>query len=431
MRIANHWTPRGFFLLAAALLLLPIRSAAADEPIVWLTGDKLRAQLEQKIGVDWGGTKGLTLRQAVTSLARSQKVAILLDRRVDPDQKIELSVADETLDAVFKLIADKKKIGVGQVGSAIYLGPTATAEKIRTLAALRHEEVLRLPSAERSRILRLRPQRWSDLATPRDLLAALAAETQIEIQGTEAIPHDLWAAADLPPANFVNRLTLIAGQFGLTFAFAEDGKSVRLVAIPATVVIEQTYPLRNGLSQRGAEIVKKLTDSLPGAKIEATANKLIVRGRAEDQDFVDSYLSGRPAKQTTVTPGKKVYQLTTSKPVGPLIEALGKKLDLEVKIDADAIKAAGLSLSKDVKVKVHDVSEDELLKAVLEPAGLTFVRRGKTIEVKPAKKYARREEARDLVAAVLAALSCRRSASERVRMLRLTARGADSPSSRS
>lgn len=381
---------RGF---AIALVVVSLASIAAgrllaadDEPVSWLTGEKLHAQLERKIGVDWGGTKGIAFRKAMASLARSQKVAILLDRRVDPDQKIELSLDDVSLDAALKTIAGKKDLGVALVGSTICLGPKGTAERLRTLAALRKEEALKLPSAARSRILQSRPMHWDDLATPRDLLAGLASETHLKIDGTERIPHDLWGAADLPPANFIDRLTLIAGQFDLTFDFTDDGATARLVDMPDAPTIEHSYPLRGGLAARGKEIEKKLVASLPAAKVEVTGDKLVVRGRAEDQDFVDTYLSGRPAKQTTVGGEKKVYQLKIVMAVGPLIRTLGKKMDLEVRIDEEAIKAAGLSLATEVQVNVKDVTADELLKAVLAPAGLAFERRGNAINIRPAKK---------------------------------------------
>jgi hypothetical protein len=355
----------------------------AEEPIAWLTGEKLKSQLEQKVGATW---EGIPFRRAITSLSRSQRVAILLDRRVDPDEKVDLSFTDVTLDAALELIAGKKQVGVAQVGPVIYFGPTMTAEKLRTLAALRREEALHLPSQARSRILQQQPMRWDDLAAPRDLLAKLSADAHVTVEGADRIPHDLWAAADLPAANFIDRLTLIAGQFDLTFSFADDGASVRLVEVPETVAIQKSYPLRGSTAARGKEIASRLAESLPGAKIEATADKLVVRGRAEDLDLVEAYLSGRTAKQTNVVPGQKVYQLSVVKPVGALLKALGPKLDLDIRIDEEAIKSAGLSLATEVKVDVKSASEDELLKAVLEPAKLTFERQGKIVEVKPANR---------------------------------------------
>ena len=67
-------------------------------------------------------------------------------------------------------------------------------------------------------------------------------ECHIEIQGTDRIPHDLWAAGDLPPLNLTDRLTLVAAQFDLTFAIDPTGESVSLVEMPATVEISRSYP---------------------------------------------------------------------------------------------------------------------------------------------------------------------------------------------
>ena len=301
----------GVLTFVAITALLAVRPAFAEEPVAWLTGDKLRAQLEQKVGATWEGNP---FRKAITNLSRSQRVAILLDRRVDPDEKTDISFSDVTLEAALKLIAGKKQIGFAQVGPVIYLGPTATAEKLRTLSALRREEALRLPAMARTRSLQQQSMRWDDLAAPRELLKKLSADTHISIEGMDRIPHDLWAAADFPPASFIDRLTLLAGEFDLTFSFADDGSSVRLDAMPEKVVIQHSYPLR-GAAGRGKEIAQRLAESLPGAQIDVAGDKLLVRGRAEDQDFVEAYLSGRPAKQTSVTPGQKVYQLSVVKPV--------------------------------------------------------------------------------------------------------------------
>ncbi len=364
-------------------VLFTFTAASADEPVAWLTGEKLKSQLEQNVGATW---EAIPLRRAITSLSRSQRVAILLDRRVDPDQKVDLSFTDVPLEKALKLIAGKLQIGVAQIGPVIYFGPTATAEKLRTLSALRHEEALRLPSPARSRILLQQPLRWDDETAPRDLLKRISSDAHVSIEASDRVPHDLWAAADLPPSNFIDRITLIAGQFDLTFSFTTDGTAVQLVEIPETVAIQKSYPLRGSTAGRGKEIASRLTESLHGAKIDATADKLVVRGRAEDLDFVEAYLSGRPAKQTTVVPGQKVHTLSVVKPVGALLKALGPKLDLDIRVDEDAIKAAGLSLSTEVKVEVTRVSEDELLTAVLAPAKLTFERHGKVIEVRPASR---------------------------------------------
>ena len=128
-------------------------ACAADPPVTWWTGENLRAALGQKIGVTWSN---ISLRRALTSLSKSRQVAIILDRRVDPDQKIELTLDDVPLDIALKRIAERAKIGVGQVGSVFYFGPEVSAKRIRTLSVLAHEELRKLPAAVRLRLLRLR-----------------------------------------------------------------------------------------------------------------------------------------------------------------------------------------------------------------------------------------------------------------------------------
>jgi hypothetical protein len=265
-----------------------------------------------------------------------------------------------------------------------YFGPEATARRIRTLAALAHDDVLKLPTAVRMRLLQLRPWRWDDASIPRELLAGLALQCEVKIDGSERVPHDLWGAADLPPLNFTDRLTLVVAQFDLAFHFSDDGETVKLIDMPNSVEIVHSYAVPSGPGQVVA-ILKKLGETLPGAHCEMVDKKLLVRGSAEDQEFVAAYLSGQTARKVTVGRGKKVYQLSIVMPVGKLIEKLGPRLDLDVRIDEAAVDAAGLSLKTEVKVDVKDASAEELLTAVLTPAGLTFDRQGRTVTVHPKK----------------------------------------------
>ncbi|HEX3999815.1 MAG TPA: hypothetical protein VHX65_14790 [Pirellulales bacterium] len=371
-------------ILCTATRPTPVRGN--EHPANWLTGETLCAQLDQKVSITWSSRSGVPLRQALMHLAQSQQVAILLDRRVDPDQKIEFTSDDRTLDATLKLIAAKLSIGVGQVGSVIYFGPELTAHKIRTLAALRYEDVRRLPVDARSNFTRLRPWKWDDLAMPRDLLGQLSKQCGIQIQGTDQIPHDLWGAADLPPMNFCDRLTLVAAQFDLTFSLDPAGHSVRLEPIPSSVEISHDYALSSTIEGGPRAFAAKMSKSLAGAKVVYSAGKLTVRGSAEDQDFVRTLLAGGRAKQTTVTKGEKRYTLpVASMAVGDLIRALGHRLKLDVQVDDAAIQAAGLSLNTEVKVNVNNATEDELLHDVLDPAGLTFDRKAGGITVRPKK----------------------------------------------
>ena len=70
------------------------------------------------------------------------------------------------------------------------------------------------------------------LYAPRELLTHLVEQAGVDLLGGQQVPHDLWAAADLPALTWVDRVTLIVNQFDLTFEVVPGGRSVRLIPVP-------------------------------------------------------------------------------------------------------------------------------------------------------------------------------------------------------
>ncbi|HZZ27839.1 MAG TPA: hypothetical protein VFE46_07500 [Pirellulales bacterium] len=374
-------------LLACMFLLLPSmlsggffkfansQSAAAENN--WLTDGSLHQALAQRVGIAWSN---LPIRKALESLSKTQKIAIVLDRRVDPNQKIELAFEDVPLLEALGRIASRLQMGVTMLGPVAYFGPISTVLRLRTLAALRSDEASRLSPTERLRWTQAKPWKWPALSAPHDLLAALGNENGVQINGLDRIPADLWAAADLPPLTLPQRLTIVLAQFDFTYEPTADGTSLQIVSMPEKPVIERSYSV-SGVSEVAAQLrqIKMLAD----AQIEVIGSKLMVRGRQEDQEAVNDMLSGRTAHRSNVSEGRKVYTLRVELPVGELLEALAKQMGVEIQLDRPAIAAAGISLETKVKVDVKQVSADELLHAVLEPVGLKYVQHDNVFEIKP------------------------------------------------
>ncbi len=323
--------------IAAALILGQPGPASADSP--WLSGEALRNVLSQKVTVVWSN---IPVRQAMEGLSKSQKVAILLDRRIDPDRRIELSLDDVTLADGLKQIASRLGVGTTMLGPVAYFGPTSAADRLRTVAAMRQHDAEKLPPTIRARWNQSHAWKWGDLAAPRDLVAALAQEAGAAILNPQAVPADLWAHADLPPLTLSERLTLLLAQFDLTYEMSADGTSIRMVPIPENLPLEQ--------------LAEPATEKSPAA----TPGHRIVVGEA-----------------------RKVYSLQVELPVGQLLQALEPRMGLEIHVDKEAIAAAGKSLDTKVKIDVKDVGDEELLRAVLEPAGLAFTRKDNVVDVKP------------------------------------------------
>jgi hypothetical protein len=346
----------------------------------WATGPALQEQLAESTNIIW---VEVPLRQALESLARNKNVAILLDRRVDPDQKIDISLHQTRLRNILEAIAEKYNLGLSMVGPVAYFAPPEAARKVRTLVALRQDDIRRLTSGAVKKFFAQKPMAWDDFSQPRELLEKLGAENGVRITALEQIPHDLWAAADLPPLDLVERLTLLAGQYDLTFQVSADGSRVILLPAPEQVELARTYQV----GRQAQTTAEKYASLAPRARIKIDGQRIIVTGTIEDHERISA--PHDPAERDTVKPAnpdftQKRYELTVvEKPIGPLVEQLARQLNLELKIDRQAIDQAGISLDQRVSFSVKNATVDDLLRTALQKTGLKFIRRGKTLQIEP------------------------------------------------
>jgi hypothetical protein len=304
-------------------------TAAASDP-AWVTGLALTRQLAAPVGVVWAK---VPLATATGGLSRAEHVAAILDRRVDPDQRVDLTLSSVPLGTALEKIAASRQLGVTFLGPVAYFAPPEAAARLRTIAAARAKEIRRLPPAIARRLLRSGPLAWADFSAPQDLLTELGRQGGVEIAGLERVPHDLWAAADLPPLSWSDRVTLIVHQFDLTFEVARDGSSIHLVPLPqATAEEKRVRPLPRAVGQPAAEV---------------RLSRLAVH----------------------------------EKPLGPVLEQLAQRLQFELCIDRSALEAAGISLDQRVSVEVEGTTLDEALAQLLRKTPLTFRHRGNVVEV--------------------------------------------------
>ena len=143
--------------------------------------------------LDWGD---VPLRDRLTEFGKKYGVPVFLDRRVDPDQKIELSARDLPVEGVLALAAEKLKLGTCTIGKVHYIGPKGMADVLPALVALRKRELAQSPA--RAAWNKSKELKWKEASSPRELAAALAEEAGATLENPEQIPHDLWPAYDLP-----------------------------------------------------------------------------------------------------------------------------------------------------------------------------------------------------------------------------------------
>jgi hypothetical protein len=362
-------------LLGIAAITAPLRSSAA--PSAWLTGSALDEQLRSISSVSWTNTP---LSRALASLRSAQHIAIILDRRVDPEREIRLDLPREPLANILRKIAQQSQLGYCQLGEISYFGPLATARQLRTVAALRTEEAQSLAAPRSRKLLARAGSHWGDLAEPRAILTAWADEAGVKLVGLEKIPHDLWPAATLPAMSWTDRFTLVAAQFDLTFRIDRDGRQIELVPMPAKAALVRNYRV-TGPPAAAAE---RWVAELPQAVISASGGQVRVEGLLEDHEFIARRLRGTPPRRATTATGKEVYQVSIENaPLEQVTVQLGQRLGLEFKWDRAAIDKAGIAIDQLISIRVENADVDDLLRSVFQGTGLTFERKDRNVHVRP------------------------------------------------
>ncbi|TXT29053.1 MAG: hypothetical protein FD138_2477 [Planctomycetota bacterium] len=369
-------------------------SVLAAEP---LAGKPFEAALDKKVGVAWGGQIGNTLRDVVRQLAESQHVSIILDRRVDPTQSIELTIPPTPLREVLAALAHRAECETSIVSNVVYVGPIDSAKKLRTLVELRNGELSKLMSnaAPAKSPWRNRPVSltrrmtlaWQDLDRPHDILQQVAVKFQIEIDGLDKLPHDLWAGASLPQSTAIEALSLLLVQFGSTFEFVPDRAAVRIVPIPQRVLTERTHAVPANSPVTLEACRKQFAD----VEIEQSGSKWIVRGTVEQHADIATWLKPggqKPLKPAVNTPlsqrrFKSIKQDNVS--LGDVIKTF---TDYGVKFsyDAEEFAEAGISLEKKIDINTKDASVETLFRELFKPAGIEVTIDGETVRLRPKGK---------------------------------------------
>ena len=352
--------------VAVALALgLPAPAAAAN----WLAGPTLQKRLAQPVDILWSGN---TLRAALENLGRTQEIAVFLDRRVDPGRKLNLTASQTPLGAVLREVAKRQELGVCSFGPVSYFGPADYVRRLRTLAALQSDEARKLPADLARRLAQLKPMAWDDLAEPRSLLAELARQGGLKLQAPEQLPHDLWAAADLPPLSLCDRLTLVAGQFDLACAVDPQSATLTLRPIAAELALVRSYD--GGKSPDN--VARQYAALAPDAQIKVVGDRVWVKGLLEDHERISGPREPAPPHPPRPIAGDRAHTRFTisvvEKPLGPVLEQLAAQLKLELRMDRRELQRAGVSLDQRVSFNVKQATADELFAAVLKATPLTF-----------------------------------------------------------
>lgn len=329
------------------IFLLESGQTLAQESIQWATGKQFQAQLAAPVDIYWANNP---LREALYGLAQAKGVAVLIDRRIDPGRRQNLSLQNVPLRTALQAIAEENQAAMAILGPVVYFGPASAAERLSAVATMLESEARRLPNTLREKYLSAEACSWEDLATPRELLREMTGRQGFSFVNLEEIPHDLWAAASLPSLSLVDRMTLIAIQFDMVVRIVGDGTQLKLERLPEEIARSPGWPKQSTSS-----------DTKPSRPQGSSAENALPENVRIDRFSV------------------------REKPLEAVLTQLAERLGLTLQINRQAIAAAGISLEQRISLELKNATIDELFARLLGPCGLTFHRRGKLVEIVPMK----------------------------------------------
>ena len=226
-----------------AVVLLCFLSTSDARPNVALqrpiprfnTAGRFKRKLENPLTFSW---KYLELREVLKTISDNFQISILLDRRIDPDQKLDGDLKKISLQQGLESIAKSASADIRVVANTVYIGPSRSADQMQKLVRLRTAELVALskekqfPKRRHRELARRNTLHWNDLDRPADIIEKTAGRYKLEIKGIDRVPHDLWAHATLPSVNSCEALTLVLIQFDLTFQWNNDASTIQIVPLP-------------------------------------------------------------------------------------------------------------------------------------------------------------------------------------------------------
>lgn len=363
-----------------APVLLIAMTLGADP---WITGPKGAAAWDRPLTAAFENAE---LRETLRRLGPERQLAVLLDRRIDPNQTVTFSMQQEPLRKGVSRLAEDHGAELVLTDNVAYLGPPERARWLRT-AIVQAERAMATEANKRLVPTRKRIA-WEDLATSRAILDQLGVTFQLKFDNPERVPHDLWAGATLPDVTPAEALTLVLIQFDLSWTWQPKTRRVTIIPWQEPELIERGFPHRGKMTL--ASVLEEGPARWPEVKFASRDKDILVRGRVEELEQIQKWLTGGlnrvgPGEGQPPTPlSQRRFTLSEKNVSARAVLKELEKSGAEIVLDEESLAAANVDLDRRVSVQVMKATIDEFLRAVLDPLnaaakvdGLTITIRGK------------------------------------------------------
>ncbi len=370
--------PRRFFLYGVCLLftLLAVSGLAAPP--------KKKANRSGPAGkVDWAGEvrfdfQEMPLREAFALFAETEGFAFFLDRRVDTEIPVTLSVDSKPLFAAMSELARSAGLDAVRVGSSIlYVGPAGSGGELLLLTAAHRGELSALE-------LRYTPSKNEGVLFPSDLLNDAADQIGASWSGLGSMPFDCWRADELAPLSYRELFSLVLIGYGVDYQVGgpKEKPVLKPVKIDRAASVTRQWPavdaqdlnLESYESLSITAVRNELRVAGPFgtvAKLEYLAAQNRQNREAEAESAARAEISGVPPFDETRTISGEVRQTTLK----TLSDRLKKDLGVELRLDP-SLDPAGITMQTRVSCQFRSADARRAVRIIADELGADFVFQG-------------------------------------------------------
>jgi len=331
--------------------------------ISWLSKKELSDNNSLPVSVMW---RDAALKDRLMRFSQNQRVAIFLDRRIDPSTIINLTSNQVTTEQFLLNIARKAEIGICQIEDIYYLGPQKTANSLASTSKALLKAANKFGRRTHSRWNMNKPLLTEAVVNPKQLLLEIAKANDIQIDGINGLPHDLWSGLDLPASSLACRLSLLLAGFDKSFQFKATGKTIEIVDFKPPQQVTRTF----GNISDAPSLSKSLRKEFKSLNFSASRDQITITGEPDSVGLAGMRAIGYQ-KPEIVTGSTTSFSLTTRAPRGAIFATAAQRVQLKFTYDKN-----NQPLSKALKepVAIQAVNEPliQLLEMTIKNSPLTF-----------------------------------------------------------
>ncbi|MDR2755387.1 MAG: hypothetical protein LBC20_06740 [Planctomycetaceae bacterium] len=339
---------RLFFIIWFGMFGVTGFSAASND--VWKT----------TVSVQWQETP---LSESLKRLAETQKIGLLIDRRLDPSTPIHFESTGQPLGKMLQQLAASLDCGCVLFESTVYLG---TKESATILPVLLSEQQHRLEKLTPRRVAifhRKKTLLIPFLSEPKEVLQKLALQNNFRWKNPEILPHDLWDEKSLNNLSLNELLTVLLIGFEMTFEMEDEGELLVIVPLSqrkslssSSANTENTFEnteqnTQNIHEQKNQEVqkVQKIPDTQNVSKIPLAQRRFTLKVENQRLDI--------------------------------LLQSLAERLHLKLDVNEKSLTDKGVQPDNRVSFEVKNVTAAQLFRAILRPLKLDFQIKDETLHV--------------------------------------------------